>query len=164
MNKRTLRSFLAVLLAGSVLWLGCGQGEDGDRPATYPVTGTVTLQGEAVEGATVNFQLADGSGSAVGMTDAGGDYSLTTFKSGDGAVPGEYKIKITQYKGEEITGASNDSGELGDDYAPPGEGGEEESAEPENLLPAVYADPSTSRLTATVRESGENKFDFKLED
>jgi len=158
MRKTALGNLLAVVLLGSVLALGCGGQQDAGRPKTVPVTGTVTHNGEPVEGATVAFQASGGSQSAIGVTDAGGKYTLTTFESGDGAVPGAYQVKIFKYKVETGPAAA---GEDSDNYVPPAEG--EEAAEAENLLPAQYADPTTSGLTATVGESGDNTFDFPLE-
>ena len=158
MNKMALGNLLAVVLLASVLGLGCGGQQGADRPKTVPVSGTVTHNGEAVEGATVAFQSADGSRGAVGVTDAGGKYTLTTFESGDGAVPGEYQVKIFKYKVESSEAVADTDSE---DYVPPAEG--EEAPEPENLLPPNYADSKTSGLTATVSESGENTFDFPLE-
>ncbi len=161
MNKMAWGNLLAVVLLASVLAFGCGQ-QGADRPKTVPVTGTVTHGGAPVEGATVAFQSASGARGAVGVTDAGGKYTLTTFESGDGAVPGEYQVKIFKYKVEEVSEAVGDVDS--DDYVPPAEGeGEEETAEAENLLPAKYADPTTSGLTATVTEGGDNTFDFPLE-
>jgi hypothetical protein len=159
MNKMAWERLLAAVLLASLLAFGCG-GPNADRPATYPVTGTVTLNGEAVEGATVAFQPAAGGQGAVGTTDASGNYSLTTFSSGDGALPGEYQVKIFKYKGEE-SGAVAD--QESDDYVPPMLAGEQDTGGPENLLPDVYANPATSELKATVTEDGDNTFDFPLE-
>ena len=160
MNKMALGNLLAVALLGSVLGLGCGDQQGADRPSTCPVTGTVTHNGQPVDGATVAFQSAGGSRGAVGVTDAGGKYTLTTFESGDGAVPGEYQVKIFKYKVESSEAVADQDS---DDYVPPAEGEGEEAAEAENLLPPIYADPTTSGLTATVSESGANTFDFPLE-
>jgi hypothetical protein len=38
-----------------------------------------------------------------------------------------------------------------------------DDSDPKSLLPEKYADGKTSGLTATVGESGENKFDFSLD-
>jgi len=63
-----------------------------------PVSGTVTLDGKPVEGATVTFHLIgdDKEGRpATGQTDKAGAFRL---KSGneDGARPGEYKVVIVK--------------------------------------------------------------------
>ena len=154
MNKMALGNLLGVVLFVSLLGLGCTGQQDADRPTTCPVTGTVTHNGQPVEGANVAFQSA--SGSAIGVTDAAGKYTLTTFVSGDGAEPGEYQVKIEKYKVEAGTAVDESS----PDYVAPTEN--EESAAPENLLPAIYADPATSGFKATVSEGGENNFDFAL--
>jgi hypothetical protein len=110
-----------------------------------------------VEGATVTFKLAGGSRSAIGVTDAGGKYTLTTFASGDGAEPGEYQVTIVKYNIK----ASSAVDESSNDYKPPAE--DEEQAALKNLLPETYADQATSGLKATVSEGGNNTFDFPLE-
>lgn len=158
MNSMMVRNFLAVGLLSATAWtLGCGQGSSVDHPTTYPVTGTVTYEGAPVEGATVTFRPTTGNQAAFGNTDASGKYSLTTFVSGDGALPGDYKVKIAKYEVQESTS----SGE-GDDYVPPEELPEGASTGPKNLLPEKYNNDATSGLTATVTE-GDNMVDFKLE-
>ena len=75
-----------------MFWLGltCGcQDGGGDRPKVVPVRGKVTLRGVPVEGADIKFQPKIGQTSAFGVTDAAGNYTLTTFEGGDGAAPGE---------------------------------------------------------------------------
>jgi hypothetical protein len=160
MYKMTLRGLFGAALLGWVLGLGCGEG-GGDRPKTYSVSGTVTYNGEAVEGATVAFQPAAGGQGAFGVTDAAGRYSLTTFSSGDGAVPGQYKVKIVKHKGGEGAAVDQDSPE----YEDPAMGGAAgpDAGQRESLLPAKYADASTSGLTATVGES-DNSVNFELVD
>lgn len=161
MRKRNLQSALAAAAIGLLLALGCQQGAD--RPTTYPVTGTVTLNGQAVEGATVSFQLADGSGSAVGVTGASGAYKLTTFEADDGAVAGEYKVAISKYEGGAAAGGpEGDMMSAEYEKAMAGGGAKQEPSQPKNVLPPKYADANKSGLTATVSESGENNFDFAL--
>ncbi len=172
MNTMTLRAGLVLAVGGAALACGCGQ-SGADRPATYAVTGKVTLDGNPVEGAAVSF-VASGEGkSAAGITDASGTYQLSTFGGNDGAVPGQYKVKITKYKGEGgevapggITGPIDDGGQHPDDYdGAPEVGGASEGPPglPENELPANYADPNMSGLTATVTENAaQNVFDFEL--
>ncbi len=158
MYDLTLRSLYGVGLFGFALALGCGQAGD-DRPKTYPVTGVVTYNGDPVEGATVALQSTAGGQGAFGVTDAGGRYTLTTYTSGDGAAPGQYKVKVTKVKAAQAgSGGDTDS----PDYVPP-TAEDAPPAEPENLLPAKYADPSTSGLTATVAES-DNTVNFDLTD
>ena len=157
MNKIAFGNLLAVVLLVSLLGLGCSQ-PDSDRPATYPVTGTVTYKGQPVDGATVAFQSADGSHGAMGVTDTGGKYTLTTFKSGDGAVLGEYSVKVFKHK---LEGGGAAAGN--DDGPPSAAVSDQPVSAPKNLLPARYANATKSGLTATVGEN-DNTFDFSLED
>jgi hypothetical protein len=154
-------------LAGTVLALGCSQGDD--RPATYQVTGTVTWNNGPVAGANVSFAPAvQGEGrAAVGETDSSGKYTLSTFGGDDGAVPGAYNVTITKFEGGAEAGGSDDSGGSEDeayDAAYDAAGGKMEAEAPQakNLLPAKYADAKTSGLTKTV-EAKDNVFDFVLE-
>lgn len=122
-----------------------------NRPATAPVSGVVTLQGSPVAGATVSFQAADGTRSAVAITDAAGRYELTTFVRGDGAVPGDYTVTITKIT-QEAVGTPT-----GEKYEPP----TGPIPEPKNELPQKYATAGKSGLKATVA-SGKNTADFEL--
>ena len=81
---------LGVLLAATA---GC----DGRR-TPVPVSGTVTLDGKPVEGATVSFHLLgdDMEGHpATGQTDKTGTFRLTIGNE-DGARPGEYRVVVTK--------------------------------------------------------------------
>ncbi len=136
---------------------GCGgAGGSATGPKTYPVSGTVTQGGKPVDGATILFVSTDGKKSATGKTDASGRYTLTTTKSGDGAVAGQYKVAITKFDAGQVAAA-----DISDpNYAPPDPNKPAPVAK--NLLPEKYASPETSGLTATVKESS-NKIDFTLE-
>lgn len=147
-----IASALSVMLA---ICPGCGQKSTG--PKTYPVTGIVTLKGEPVSGATVTFHGADGKSTAVGNTDAAGRYTLTAGPAGKGALAGKYQVAIVKFKAAEPAPAAK-AGE----YVPP-DPNQPPPPAPENLLPAKYADPKTSALTAEVQTSGPSNFDFKLE-
>ncbi len=156
---------LAILLLPAVL-VGCGSG----FPKTYKVAGTVKLGGKPVDGALVTFVPSDGTKSAVGSTNAQGEFKLSTFGPGDGAQPGSYKVTITKTSTPPATATPAlqpgviASGDIGDDYAPPtgNEGGKGGSSAPKNLLPAKYASEATSGLIATVAENDNNTFDFDL--
>ena len=83
-----------VRLLGLIVLLAAG-GCDGRR-TPVPVSGTVTLDGRPVEGATVTFHLLgdDKEGRpATGQTDKTGTFRLTTGNEA-GARPGEYKVVV----------------------------------------------------------------------
>lgn len=85
------------------LWIsGC---QKGSSLKTVPVSGTVTLNGQALEGAAVSFLPkggVDAGHTATGVTKADGRYELQTFesaaKSVKGAEPGEYNVIVTKYE------------------------------------------------------------------
>jgi len=151
-------SRVALLLAVLTLTIcaaGCGSTPQSDHPTTYSVAGTVTMNGEPVADANVNFQLTDGSRGASGLTDQQGNFSLTTFTAGDGALPGEYRVAITKFeKPPQETQVPEDHPDYNPNVA---------TFVPRNLLPAKYANPQTSELTATVTE-GANTVKFELTD
>lgn len=89
MRGKSALKFASILVLGS-LTLGCG------GPKPVKVSGVLTLNGEPVEGANVQFVPADdGKRPASGITDKTGKFELTCFESKDGALPGDYKVVIT---------------------------------------------------------------------
>ena len=160
-----------VLLSSLIMamLLGCG---DSGFPKTYKVSGTVKLGGKPVDGALVTFQPSGEGKSAVGSTNDKGEFKLSTFGPGDGAMPGSYKVTITKTAAPLTTSKPTTpppgtiaSGDLSPDYAPPsGNEGSKVSGggAPKNLLPAKYASDATSGLIATVVEANTNNFDFDL--
>jgi len=76
------------LLAG-LLAVGCG---GPGKPVK--VEGVVTLDDKPLPGATVTFVPKDKGRSASGLTESDGSFRLTTFRTEDGALPGEYKVII----------------------------------------------------------------------
>jgi hypothetical protein len=83
----------------SVGLLGCGGPDDG-RVKVYPSQGKVLVKGRPAEGAKVTFYRAgaDVDGKKVppptGTADANGVFHLETYKSADGAPPGDYKVTV----------------------------------------------------------------------
>ena len=136
-------------------------------PKTYKVSGTVKQGGRPVEGALVTFVPAQGNKSAVGSTNASGEYKLSTFGPSDGALPGAYKISITKTtvvapSPSALPQGVIASGEISDSYAPPTTSDSGAKVANKNSLPVKYASEQTSGLIATVGESDKNVFDFEL--
>jgi hypothetical protein len=76
-----------MLLVGA---LGCGGGQ---KP--IPTSGVLTLDGEPLADARVTFlPTSEGGRMAWGQTDSLGRFRLTTSNTGDGALPGQYKITV----------------------------------------------------------------------
>lgn len=161
---------LVALLAVAFL-IGCTASTN--RPKTVKVTGTVTYNGQAVEGATVTFGPASAEGHAAsGKTNASGQFTLSTFEQGDGAVPGTYIVTIFKTEGEpapsggtetDIDAAYRAAEAQGVDVVSGTGGGA--ASEVKDLLPTKYKDPgSTPFKGQEVTETGENNFTFNLED
>ena len=76
----------------------------GSELGTVPVSGTVTLDGQAVADVAVTFKpRASGGRAAVGVTAANGKFTLTTLQSGDGALPGSYAVTLTKFAADKAT-------------------------------------------------------------
>ena len=151
--SRMISRVVMVLALGACV-SGCEPLADSGRPKTYPVSGTVTMNGSPVANAILSFQLADGSGSAAGVTDSQGRYELTTFAPGDGAVPGQYGVAITQFeKPPASTGVPDDHPDYNPNLPP---------FVAKNLLPERYAAPDSSGLTATITEGRNEGVNFEL--
>jgi hypothetical protein len=78
--------------------LACGGCESGDGPhvaPTVPVKGTVTFKGQPVTQGTITFEPEDIGREAHATIQPDGTFVLSTFKEGDGAVPGLHRVAIT---------------------------------------------------------------------
>ena len=151
-----LRKISGLLLVAVLLGMvGCG-------PSYKSLEGVVTLDGKAVEGATVVFAPADGSGNtANGLTDANGRFTLTAGNK-KGALAGNYKVLITRKK---ALGAGGNAamkpgsreyleqmqGKMGKDAAKGGlMPGKPTSEAPDTDLPEKYATADKTPLTCKV--------------
>ena len=128
--KLIMNGFLVTVL---VVFVGCS-GDTEDIPELGQVSGTVSMDGEALSGAQILFIPTAGS-SSVGSTDELGRYELAFNKNVKGAVIGQHTVQIKKY-GE--PGSANDT---------------------ENLVPEKYGDQS--KLTAEI-VAGKNEVDFAL--
>ncbi|MEO2015701.1 MAG: carboxypeptidase-like regulatory domain-containing protein [Fuerstiella sp.] len=132
-----------VLFCGILLTsMGCGGGAAEDYPDMGRVSGTVTLGGSPVSGASIAFQPTEVGGRASSaMTDANGYYTLQYSANMEGAKVGEHSVRISTYQPEG-----------------PGEDGELVDAVPETI-PNQYNTKSTLKQTVA---QGSNTFDFEL--
>lgn len=132
----------------AVLWLadcaGCGY----RRPALTQATGTVTLDGKPLAGASVNLVPERGGRPSVGSTDSKGRFTLSTYGSRDGAARGPHRIVVTKFvpRKPATESAGIDGAEI----------------EAVNVLPPVYADPATTPFSVDVRP-GMKPIDLPLE-
>ena len=156
------RSKLAVstLVTVAIVLTGCS---NSSRPPTYPVTGTVTSQGKPLAGAAITFVPTGDEGEAASaITDSNGKYALTTWQAGDGARPGQYRVKVSKQEEKPV-----DPSKMVKNLSIE----EEQKIYVENkkppppaksLVPSKYQDDQTSGLVHKV-EAKPTTFDIKIE-
>ncbi|MDR3636204.1 MAG: hypothetical protein P4L84_20550 [Isosphaeraceae bacterium] len=83
-----------VMAALALPCCGCGSSSSRQLPLTLPVRGKVTYRGKPLTEGKVKFE-PDAGRSASGHIHSDGTYVLTTFKEGDGAVPGVHRVAVT---------------------------------------------------------------------
>jgi hypothetical protein len=118
--------FTAFMVASLGL-IGCGQSK---KVPTYPVAGKVLLGGKPLAHAIVVLHPDGGEPNADrprATTDSDGSFTIQTTDGQDGAPAGTYRITVEQWLASKRT----DEG-------------------PSNRLPAKYAKPESSGLTATI--------------
>jgi hypothetical protein len=129
------------LIAVALILSGCG----GDsRPTTVPVSGKITWNGEPLKSGTVAFVPTGDKQTypASGVIDSSGNYKMTTFKTGDGVIPGDYQVSVIVLEGA--------------DPATKSEG--------KRVLPEKYDKAATSGLTTSIKPGeGPKTIDLKLE-
>lgn len=159
-----MRAVAMVGLLGAAFLVGCGPA----APTIYPVSGTITLDGKPLEGATVTFVPASGPPSN-GMTDAAGKYTIMTGGK-PGAVAGPCQVAVTKAAGSVAApAAGGDPRQQMEEMQKkmvsqmqamqtrkPGEVAKSD-------VPEKYTRSDSSGLTANVTTDGaKNVFDFAL--
>jgi hypothetical protein len=139
-SKRVLVPLVMALTA-----TGCGE--------TNTVKGRVLLDGQPVAGATVLFMPdPDGQGRpASGMTDSDGYFVLMTYRQGDGALPGAYRIVVSKTEGPAAPPDDNHaSKQRAMAYLARHTGQKLDKP----VIPAIYSDAAKTTLRCTVPTSG----------
>lgn len=134
--------------------LGCS---GGGKP--IKVEGKVTLDGKPLPEALIQFlpEGEQGGPPANGLSGTDGTFRLTTFNSGDGALPGTYKVTVTvgteedsshadlKGQGGEGTDPSKMMGAM-KDY----QGKNKKPGPKKSSLPASYSDPKKTTLKQVI--------------
>lgn len=161
-HPHRLSAAAALLTATLLLASGCG-GKASSGPDTVSVSGTVTLGGQPLGGATIYF-ISDGFTGVAQTADDG------TYKLSRGAVPGPNKVYVTKIEGGTFA-ADPESGmdaeqframqmaTQGDAPAQPPPG---DMALAREVVPVEYSDPARTTLTFDVPSGGTTTADFKL--
>lgn len=128
-------------IAVAILSLIVGCSSEAHGPRRVPLAGIVTLNGDPLEGAEINFFNEQDQ---VGMiTGPGGVYSIPT-----GAAPGDYKVTVSKREGIE-----NVPEGVAVDYA---------SKQYSELLPPHFSSPTLTKMTFKVPDEGTDAADFHL--
>lgn len=135
----TRPSTLCAVALAITLLSGCGSS---DQKETASVQGLVTFRGEPLAGATVFFVPEKGP-RATAETDANGTFKLMTYRPGDGAVPGEFKVSVAKYVLDPATAKNS-------------------TPSTKNEVPERYGNTTSSMLRATVEKGKKNEFKFEL--
>jgi hypothetical protein len=105
-----------------------------------PIRGEVIYKGAPLTDVTqglVHYLPKTSEGrQATGRVQPDGTFVLTTFKAGDGVVPGDYDIVISAFGSEPLSREQAEASGGG--------------AGPKLMIPKKYADPKTSGISDTV--------------
>lgn len=152
-------ALLGLFLSAVILsTAGCGKGK------TIKVEGVVTLDGKPLPGATVSFMPVGEGRPASGRTDADGRFRLTTYRTDDGALPGDYKVVVVVKEADEkflgrdpetFTNEEKASARVGT-MTPKGKKkiAAEQSKKPPSKVPAIYGDVTQTPLREVVPPPG----------
>lgn len=144
--------FLMCLLMNFVI-LGCKRDSIKYTPTEF-VEGVVTLDGQAVEEASVIFTPVDKTTgeTATGMSDQNGVYRLTSLTGAPnkGAIQGDYLVSVNKVKIEDKKVPGERPGEP-----------EREITTQTFVLPEKYRYPDKTPITKTVSK-GKNQLDIEL--
>ncbi len=134
---------------------GCSNGD----PKVVPVSGKVMLNGKPVSGASVTFSQEGAPRNAFGETDAEGNYRLTTYKSNDGAIPGENKIAVAKPTAGTMPATA---GDFSADYGKAMMEAQAKKKTTNTDIPGKYTDMKTTPLKRNVDDKGPNVIDLDL--
>jgi hypothetical protein len=148
-NIPTRRVFQFAVL----LWVAVGLFTAGCRAANrarvHPVQGTVLVGGKPAAKALVTFHSESGAKTdvvlPVGEVDEHGNFTLTSYRAGDGAPEGEYRVAVVLFRA-----------------VPPRRSAEGDDLPPRNLLPEIYSRADSTPLRATVKHGRNNLEPFEL--
>jgi hypothetical protein len=125
---------------------GCGPDDD-NLPKTVSASGTVTLDGQPVDGAQVVFIDDTSTKSADAMTDAKGKFTLNAFREKKGAQPGSYKVQVSKTIEQKLGTKNADGGDASKWIFG---------------VPPHYSSFLKSGLTATIPEEGTSELKIEL--
>jgi hypothetical protein len=145
---------LSITLIIALALVGCNQAPQ--LKGLVPASGTVTFNGEPVEGAMVIF-IPDSEGTSMRAASAttggaNGRFTLMTLQPADGAFPGTYKVTVEKTE----TTENDQTVRMGPD------GRAMDNLMTVDFLPLKYMDISTSDLTVEIPPRGNRNITLEL--
>ena len=135
---------LSALTALTFMITGCGSGDTDSRPQ-IEISGTVTLNGDALTQASIHFRSSKTGESAYANLTPNGQYSLEFPKADVGS---EYSVTVKP--------------PVTEDENPLDMMNNKPKEKSKSIIPKKYTQLETSGLKATVEKAGNNEFDFEL--
>ena len=142
-SQRFPRTAATAIFTPMLLAVLAGCGASGLNPVDGKVVWSDGSPAADLAGSIVSFDLPEKGIGANGQIQSDGSFQLTTSEPGDGAMAGDYKVRII---------------EVGRKAKAGGEGGEMAPGK----IDIRYADPSTTDLVATVKP-GKNQITLTVE-
>jgi hypothetical protein len=155
--------FVLLAVSGALVMTSCGT--DDGLGKRFPVSGSVTYNGQPLEKGKISFIPDDPKNIGASGTIEKGSYTLSTGGQNDGARAGKYKVTISA-KEDSVAKAKADFARDNKGQDPgylPGRYLAAAESKAKSLIPAGYGDSTTTNLTAEVKEQS-NSIDFKLSD
>lgn len=137
-----LRYFLVLMLLAVC---GCG----GDGIERTPILGKLTIQGEPLGGASIEFTPAGSSDTpgAMGVSDTSGKFEVISSRRGDeGIPPGEYKVRVSLFADADGTPLPSDAMQADHPFA-------------YEAIPAPFSGIGSPLKVSIPKEGGEVKID-----
>ena len=160
---RCRSGFVACLFMAAVTLAmpGCGGGSLA-RPTPVPVKGTVIFRGNPLPNARVSFFAKGAPMPAVGDTNEAGEFELSMYGKGDGALVGENKVTVISLSSGDGPTVP-DPAKIASGEASPGLTAKVEGEKKGGVvLPKVYGDSSNTPLIVTVKPEGETGVKLEL--
>jgi hypothetical protein len=142
-RQRHVGAAVCCLLLSLSVSVGCRRG----GPEVVPVRGTITFGGGQWPKAGIVYFVVDSSSTGqpqrpgLGEFDTGGTLTVTTFKKGDGLLPGKYRITVECWETPPQMGSPTSA---------------------KSYVPDSYRSAATSNFTVQV-ESGQKEVNLHLD-
>jgi len=155
------RMLMLCVVACTALLHGCSsQKTDYEQLGLVDVTGTVSVDGEPIDGAVITFEDAETGSQSYGLTDTSGSYRLWFNSEKHGIMQGEKKVMVSTTKKVLGLNADEEGGES-DPEGGEGEEGANASAPDQEKIPEAYTGKNSALHVWVDLSSTTIDFDLK---